>query len=122
MHKLIVALMLVALLILSATAAHAVITWDDDPAVDIGGGYWAHLRSGTDAGGGVSVAAEDVDGGIDGDRVWAGGCTRFKGSGEAAVQVWITKGSDGPPLGTVVTRFGHAPGSLCAKVELEIPR
>ncbi|MFQ5854643.1 MAG: hypothetical protein ACE5LU_03225 [Anaerolineae bacterium] len=119
MHKFTFVLTLVALLVISTTAVYAAISWDDDPSVYMGGSYWAHLQAGTDAEGGISIVAENIEGGVGDDGIWAKGCAQFKGSGEAAVRVWISKGMNGPTLGDVVTESGNAPGLLCATVEVD---
>lgn len=117
MRKLTFVLTLVVLLVISTAAVYAAITWDDDPSVHIGNGYWAHLQPGTDDG--VNVVWADVNGEVDDDKVEAEGCAEIEGSGEAAVRVWISRGEDGPTLGSV-TEFGSAPGRLCAEVEVDL--
>ncbi len=120
MQKLALALTVATFSVISTTAVYAVITWDDDPAVPIGDGYWAHLQSGVDDKGEVVIVLEEVAGEIKDDRVWAKGCTEFKGGGETAIRVWITKEENGPALGEIATTYGQAPGRLCAQMTLPL--
>ena len=120
MHKLALALTVATFSVLSTTVAYAVITWDDDPSIPIGGGYWAHLQSGVDAKENVIIISEEVTGGIRENQVWAKGCTEFKGRGEAAIRVWVSKEADGPAVGEIAAVYGQAPGRLCAQTTVPL--
>ena len=120
MRKVVFGLSLVALLLVSTVVVYAGVSWDDDPAVPIGEGFWAHLQSGTDASGGVEILTEEIEGGIVDGRAWAHGCTDFKGAGDAAIRIWISKEFEGPALQSTLTEFGYAPGKVCTSMEIEL--
>lgn len=113
MRKLTFILVLVTLLTVSTAVAYAGFSWNTDPVKRLGDGYWAHLVTGADEG--IVATRIHLDGGLIPGGAEAEGCATFRGTGRAAVRVWITEGKDGVTLAEKQER-GRAPGEFCARV------